>query len=202
MKSTNKSLRQVEAGRTNYSYIIGIDPGVTNGGIAIWSERTKRRTVYKIPRNAIELVQIVKSACPVGGRILISVEQLNLRPDDLANGRGQENGKDSNVNPGKAYNIIKMLKHQSWIIGVCETIANVDVIEMAPVTWQSTLGLKGRGINKDARKEWYKITAQERYLPSNQKKVTNWSADAILIAEATKSKLRNDLKYILDKLEL
>lgn len=138
--------------------VCGIDVGV-NGGIALWTDKLQ---VWKMPDNdrdiGLLLSQIRESYNPI---FFLEHQQLQLR--DLANGR--------------AFNTQKLLMEYGYLKGILAYLG-ASWCEVAPITWQSRLGLNIRKFtDKTERKNYYKAEASAWY----KTKATLWSADAILI---------------------
>ena len=186
--------------------IIGIDPGVSNGGIADWGGNIN---AVKCPDEAADIFRYFKhlkeiSECPIG-----IIEKV-----------GHFRGENQMVK----FAIDKLVRHAERLKSGF-TFLDIPYVQVPATEWQKLLNLKmsqEAGIDylkykelkknkirnlkeiqkfdyeiKKARKNRYKAAAQIYY---PQIKATNWNCDAILLVELMRRKLQFDPQWILDKL--
>ena len=166
----------------DYNCIIGIDPG-TNGGIAVYTDN--HISVCKMPSVITRLDNFLKHY-RVNFNPVVFIEKLAIRHDDLQG--------------GKVFRIRKLIAGYEQLKAVI-SLCGVDLCEVHPLTWQSRLGLRKVGEEKNVRKIRYKDVASGFY-PSV--KVTMWNCDALLIMRygltIFGSKVRKDIKWLNDNL--
>lgn len=146
--------------------IIGIDPGSSNGGIAVWKNMKPVR-VAKMPKNEDidqlrDYLQDVKENDP---NCIVFIEKVQMF------------GSDATDNPGKAYRIKVMLANYERIIALL-IFLRIEYVEVYPISWQTTLGLKKKGQSKKDKKNSFKEYAQ-RCFP--EIKVTLRTSDALCL---------------------
>lgn len=104
--------------------IIGIDPGATNGGIALLKQTSEgmKLETHKMPSKFIDIVNLLKPHAGIPGdtQIRCSIEQINMRP-------GQSSFITARMQP--LMNNVNDIKNAL-------TINNIGFQEVAPVTWQ------------------------------------------------------------------
>ena len=165
-----------------YNCIIGIDPGA-NGGIAV--DDGGRVSVCKMPKVVSKLGDFLRyykdNYSPV-----VFIEKLAIRHDDL--------------HGGKVFRIKSMIANYEQLKAVI-SLCGIDLCEVHPLTWQSRLGLRKIGEEKQARKRRYKDVASGLYpsVPS-----TMWNCDALLIMRYGKtiinSTQKKDIKWVRENL--
>lgn len=169
--------------------IIGIDPGSSNGGIAVYVPGENVKTV-KMPKDVADIATFLayykENYNPV-----VFLEKLNMRIDDVT----VEDGK---ANMGKMFRMQKLMANYEHLKAVIE-IAGVPYVMVHPYSWQSKLKLRVRGQQEDKaeRKRRYAKVAGEWY-PTIR--ITLWNADAVLIMHFGRWALMNDLKWVLSNL--
>lgn len=160
--------------------IIGIDPGAS-GGIALWKPNAAVK-VYKMPKDLYELVEFWEHVKTIAEHPIIFIEKVQLRMDDMQG--------------GKAFRIQEMLKGFETLKTII-TLSKIPFVQVHPMSWQSTLHLRKKGEEKEARKNRYKDVAAKFY---PEVKPTLWSADALLILHFGRTKKMNDPDWILENL--
>ncbi len=147
--------------------IIGIDPG-RNGGIAVQIIHEKT-VVYRMPKDLGELANILKGYGEAY-KCLAVLEKLSIRPDDVTVKGGEKN-------MGKAFRIQKMLAGFE-ALKTTLTLLEIPFVMVHPMKWQSALGLRIKGEDKDTRKRRYKEVASVMF-PTVR--ATMWNCDALLL---------------------
>ena len=167
---------------SEYNCIIGIDPG-SNGGIAV--EANGRVLVCKMPTEITKLGEFLKHYREIFSPVAF-IEKLAIRHDDLQG--------------GKVFRIRKLIAGYEQLKTVV-SLCGIDLCEVHPLTWQSRLGLRIVGEEKQARKKRYKDVANGFY-PSVS--VTMWNCDALLIMRYGKTLIesthRKDVRWIAENL--
>lgn len=164
----------------SYDCVIGIDAGA-NGGIAYFrNNEVKTLNMPKSLDDFIELLQYLQSI----SHPVVFIEKLSMRPDDV-----RMDGKGANL--GKMFRIKKMISNYEQLKAaiVC---CHLDFAEVHPLTWQSRLGLRLKGLEKAERKREYKCVAQALYPGTTP---TLKTADAILIMHFGR-KIFDDKKWL------
>lgn len=171
--------------------IIGIDPGAM-GGIAI-NVAGKNVIVAKNPKDVRDLMDILSYYADTYHPIIF-LEKLQVRPDDIK-------VDESGANLGKMYRIQRMLANFEHLKASIE-MSGIPYCLVHPLSWQSKLGLRTKGGQKEdkaERKKRYKEIAAALY---PEVKTTLWNADALLILEFGKRMLVDETgrKWILSNL--
>lgn len=163
-----------------YDMIIGIDPGKA-GGIAY---KTKQDThCVKNPGSVNDLVTYVKHLKTVAKNPICFLEQVQGWRGDSSAAR---------------FGIEKLVKQRTEMKTVF-LINDIPVIDVHPMTWTSTLKLRGdRTETLTERKNRYKDHAQSAF-PSC--KMTLWNADAFLILKFAILKMNHDKAWIQERLD-
>lgn len=161
----------------NIKTVVAIDPGVAQGGIAIFTGgkmivRKNGRTLDEIS----DLLTQIKENFTEVAFVIEKVQAFSFGGDSA---------------PGKSFNINKMLKNYEQLITVIKMLG-FPLIEVHPRTWQNYLELnkkydiplkrlsdKEKEARKRERKNKYKQFAQEKY---PEIRVTLWNSDALCIA--------------------
>ena len=172
---------------SNKKTIIGIDPG-KSGGIALLANN--RITAVKMPLNVIELQTYLKTIISTYENPLVFIEKV----------QSYSVGDDA---PGKKFGINKMLANYAELLTVIKLL-KIPFIEVYPVSWQSTLGLrlkKPKEITavkfKSVRKKSYKEFAEKCF--PEIKKVTLSTSDALCLVQFALHKNLHDPKWIKEK---
>lgn len=161
--------------------LVGIDPGVSAGGIAIYKPGNTLVTV-KMPEESLGIYNIFRKIKRSGNPMII-VERLSLRGEDIG---------------GKQYRIVTMLENYNNIV-CCAEVLKIPVVLVTPMTWQAGLGLRVKGVKEDKslRKEKYFQFAAHSFPTGN---VFKWNSDAVCILRFTQLMIANEPKWIYEHL--
>lgn len=172
------------AEEANINCIIGIDPG-SNGGLAVYIPEYKTKVV-KMPKDIAELADFF-AYYKENFKPVVFLEKLSVRPDDVMVQGGQ-------AAMGKLYRIQKMMANFEHLKVLIET-AGIPYVQVHPMTWQSKLNLRKKGVREEKaeRKRRYQATAAKLY-PGVE--VTLWNADALLIMTFGRWAIENDMKWV------
>ena len=168
--------------------VIGVDPGAA-GGIAVFILNQMTKAV-KMPKDITELrdffLYYAENYKPI-----VFLEKLSVRPDDI-----QADGGKANM--GKLYRVQKMIANYEHLKAIIES-AGVPYVLTHPMTWQTDLKLRTRGVHEEKadRKRKYRGYAQRNYPEIN---VTLWNADALLIMHFGRWVLVNNPKWVKSNL--
>ncbi len=160
--------------------IIGIDPGLSNGGIAIYSPNRKTETL-KMARTTKELWELLFPYSKE--KTFVILEKVNSFRDD------------TDI-PGKRFGIEKLVLNYEAIKNVLELL-DIPYLLVHPASWQKELFLVKKGEDKLERKKRFKTVAQGKF---KETKVTLWNADALLLVLLGKLKKRSDPLWIYTRL--
>lgn len=165
--------------------VIAIDPGKSNGGIVISFGDNKYRTIALKKLNDINLLKQwlndAKEACKLP---LIIIEKINTYPGDYND-------------IGRAYGLEKLKQHYAELMSVVK-LSGINYIPVMPRSWQNYIGIYEKGEDYKVRKERYKDIASD-WFPGQ--KVVGWNADAFLLVEFAKKKLKYEPRWIHNKLK-
>lgn len=180
--------------RIKISTIVAIDPGVSNGGIAIYTKG--KINVIKNPKTSEEIKDLIIHIQETYQNVVFIIEKVSAFTGDDA--------------PGKKFMINKMLKNYEQLITTIKFL-DFPLIECHPLTWQRGLNLrmklkkKTKDLTTQQKDELKKIR-KERYKTFAQKshpeiKVTLWSSDAICICEFLLLKYQTNPEWIDENLQ-
>ena len=165
--------------------VIGIDPGAS-GGIAIY--QNKRIQAVKMPNDVYEMQQYFNHIKETYDHVIVFIEKV------------QAYGKEDDL-PGKKFAINKMLANYQQVLTVIK-LAGFRFIEVYPISWQTTLGLKlpksFGAETKTERKNRYKIYAQDSF---PELKVNLSTCDALCLVLFAIVKIENDSDWVQDRLQ-
>lgn len=166
--------------------IITIDPGSSNGGIAVW-QKGKPVKVARMPKNEnIKELQIfLQKIDTENSDIIVFIEKVQMFSTDATD------------NPGKQYRIKVMLANYERILALLMFIG-IPYVEVYPQSWQSTLKLNKRGLSKKDKKNSFKEFAQYCF---PEIKVTLWSSDALCLVQFALIKYGQDIAWILKRIK-
>lgn len=150
--------------------IVGIDPG-RKGGVAVFDGGTVNAA--KMPDDVLALGRMLE-----GKGAVVFIEKLNVRPDDM--------------NFGKAVRVQRMLDEYERLKAGLEE-HGVPYIMVHPLKWQSYLGVRIKGQEKEERKRHFRDVAAKAF-PNT--KVTLWNADALLILLFGMRILQEDKRWV------
>ena len=160
--------------------IIGIDPGLSNGGIAIYSPNRKTET-FKMVKTVKELWELLFPYSKE--KTFVVLEKVNSFRDDTDT-------------PGKRFGIEKLVNNFEAIKNVLELL-DLPYLLVHPVSWQKELFLTQKGEDKLDRKRRFKSVAGSKFKDT---KVTLWNADALLLVLLAKIKKRSDPLWIYTRI--
>lgn len=162
--------------------IIGIDPG-KSGGIAVYGKR--KIQAVAMPEDFDGLKDYLQYVYDTYENIYVFFEKVQAYISD-------------DEEPGKKFGINKMLANQKEVITVLRMIGFKNVIEVYPISWQTTLELKKKGEEtKTERKNRFKTYAQNCFPEIT---ITLKTADAVLLVQFGLYKFANDIDWIYKRL--
>ena len=185
-----------------YSTILGIDPGVS-GGLAVYSIYKQTIFAGKMPTYKIDTAKKTARG-NFKKRTLTDVPILQDRLKDYKQEgnvicfieKVQSHKSDTDENPGKRFQIDKMLANYESI-KACLSLFDIDYVEVHPLSWQSYLNLKKlKGEQPKDRKNRYKEVAQQ-WFPTV--KVNKAVADALIMCRFGFMKLNHDRDWVEQK---
>ncbi|ACH81961.1 Holliday junction resolvase [Bacteroides phage B40-8] len=161
--------------------LVGIDPGVSAGGIAIYKPNNPLVTV-KMPDEPLDIFRLFRKIKRSGNPMIV-VERLSIRGDDTG---------------GKQYRIVTMLENFNYLV-CCAKVLEIPLVLVTPMTWQKNLGLRAKGEKEDKaiRKEKYYQFAKHSFPFAN---VHKWNSDAACILRFTQLMIANKPKWIKEHL--
>jgi len=167
----------------NTTYI-SIDPG-SNGGIAIW-KKDRLEHVVKMPKVLSDLNRYFDYVRENNDNVIVFIEKVQMFASD-----------SDDENKGKHFRIQNLLKNHSEIIALI-TYYGFQYVNVFPISWQSSLGFKTKGVDKTTRKNLYKMYARKEF-PSTE--VSLWNSDALCILKFGLMKAETDYNWISERLE-
>ena len=165
--------------------IVAIDPG-TSGGIAIFSKN--RIQAVKMPSDVQKMDEYFKFILATYPNVVVFIEKVQaFTSDDDA--------------PGKKFAINKMLANYQQILTVVK-LNGFRFIEVYPVSWQSSLGLKlpkSEGDeSKSQRKNRYKDFSQNCF---PELKVNLNTCDALCLIQFALLKISTDINWVRERIQ-
>ena len=170
--------------------VIGIDPGVSQGGIAVFIPGDHPKVV-KMPKDVTELADFLQYYAATY-KPIVFLEKLSVRPDDV------EIMPDGKPNMGKMYRIQKLMGNYEHLKAIIET-SGIPYVMVHPQKWISKLHLRLNGVKEEKadRKRRYAQRAAQLY---PRVKVTLWNSDALLIMHFGRFVLANEQKWLMANL--
>ena len=173
----------------NKKNIIAIDPGAS-GGIATFAN--EKIHAVKMPKNVRDLKLFLDFQKNTYSDLVVYIEKV----------QAYSNGDDA---PGKKFGINKMLKNYAELLTVIKLLG-IPFVEVYPVSWQSTLGLKIKNTEKlplnkfkTVRKNLYKKYAENSF--PEIKKVTLATSDALCLVSFALHKQLHDPRWIDERIQ-
>lgn len=165
--------------------VIGIDPGSSNGGIAVYVPGQNVK-VSRMPKDVRELGEFF-AYYSENFHPIIFLEKQQLRVSDVQ----LENGS---VNMGKIFRMEKLQANYEHLKALIE-VRGIPYIMVHPLSWQTKLNLRQKGVKeeKKERKKRYQTVAHKLY-PGV--KATLWNSDALLLMHFGRYVLVNDPKWV------
>lgn len=162
--------------------IITIDPGRSNGGIVKYiPDAQKKFDSWPIKKmNSFEdLCDFFSYQAEICELPLIFIEKINMYSSDFEN-RGR---------------MFQMKKLQDHYIELKSAISSYKFkyIEVSPRSWQGYINVYQANEESNIRKRRFKDIAQD-WFP--HQKIVGWNADAFLLIEFARKKLKYDQKWI------
>jgi hypothetical protein len=165
--------------------IVTIDPGAS-GGIAVFSNG--RIQAVAMPSDVNEMNSYFQYLNSTYEDIFVFIEKV------------QAYGKDDDE-PGKKFAINKMLANYQQVLTVVK-LCGFRFVEVYPVSWQTSLGLKmpkSEGEEtKTQRKNRYKEYAQNCF---PELKVNLKTSDALCLVQFALVKIQNDIGWIRERIQ-
>lgn len=169
--------------------IIAIDPGA-GGGIAVFANGGLKCAV-SMPSSIDDMKVFFDHYNETYENVIIYIEKVSA----------WSKGDDA---PGKKFGINKMLKNYTELLTVIK-MTGIRFVEVPPITWQTTLKLKYKNIDKvpfnkfkTFRKRKYKEFAQNKF-PGI--KVTLKTSDALCLVQFARHKISNDIGWIRERIQ-
>ena len=166
--------------------VCGIDPGMSQGGIAVFIPGESIKTV-KMPKDVRDLRDFFAYYAETY-KPIVFLEKLSVRPDDITP------GTDGKPNMGKLFRIQKMMANFEVLKALIET-AGIPYVMVHPIHWMNSLKLRVKGLKEEKRdrKRRYAEKAAQLY-PGT--KITMWNADAVLICHFGRWALINEQSWV------
>lgn len=174
--------------------IITIDPGKSNGGIVRYSDRYESWPLKKFTEYEM-LVDFFKYQYEINKLPVIFIEKITTFQND--HGGIGESEKERNTRIGRSYQLDKMKRHYSELISAIK-LSKINYIEVMPSSWQKYIGIHKSGEDHGVRKKRYIDFAKQLFQGQN---IVGWSADAFLLVEFARKKLKYDQRWIREQLK-
>lgn len=165
-----------------FDKIIGIDPGSSNGGIAVLSG--SGMGVSRMPKTLAELKKVMKEQCE-GYSPIAFIERVSMRPPD----------QDE---PGKIFRIRRLEDNQAQLWAML-TFLDVPFVPVMPYSWQRYLNLYDKSLDDSAKKKKYQSAANSWY--PREKGFSLWAADAVCLVQFGHRKMQYDPKWCLERIK-
>lgn len=163
--------------------IFAVDPGSSNGGIVKFNgERYESWALSKI-KDFEDLVKFWKYQAEICKLPLITLEMITTFNPDASN-------------IGRMHRLNKLKNHYVELKSAIK-LSKIQYIEVMPSSWQKYLQIHIDGEDYEIRKKRYKDISRDWFPGYN---ITGWNADAFLMIEFTRKKLKYDQRWILSKL--
>jgi len=159
--------------------LFGIDPGRKSGAIAKWNGKIEIWQLDKFAssNDYFDFFRYQKEICQ---NPVIVIENITTYPADASN-------------PGKMFRLEQMKTHYAELRAAIRA-SGISFIEVMPRSWMKYLHLYIDHEDRDIRKKRFKDIAKERY---SYVKVNSKNADALLILEYARTRLKYDPQYFV-----
>jgi len=167
--------------------IVAIDVGL-GGGIAVFSNGKVQ--AVNMPKDVLQMQEYFRYLKETYENIVVFIEKVQMY------GAGDDAG-------GKKFAINKMLANYQQVLTVVK-LAGIRYVEVYPISWQTTLGLKVAKVKGEAeetktqRKNRYKEYAQ-RIFP--EVKVNLKTSDALCIVKFALVKIDDDINWVRERIQ-
>lgn len=164
--------------------IIAIDPG-GNGGIAVW-KKNHLEQVLKMPKSLTDLNVYFEHLRTNNDEVTVFIEKVQMFHSD-----------SDEENKGKQFRIKYLLANYEQLKALI-VYFGFQYVEVAPITWQSKLGFRSKGIDKETRKNMYKKFAGI-WFPTVVP--TLWNGDALCILKFSLNVAIENPDWITERLK-
>lgn len=161
-----------------------IDPGKTNGGIVKFKDNKFETWPLKKMIDVHDLTDFWKYQAEICELPLVVLESINTFNSDVEN-------------IGRMHRLNKLKDHYVELKTALK-LSKIQFIEIMPSSWQRYINVFIAGEDYQVRKSRYKDIASD-WFPGQ--KIVGWNADAFLMIEFIKRKLKYDQRWILNKLK-
>lgn len=157
--------------------IVGIDPGKSNGGIAIYDTKTGAWFLSKQP-DELDWQMVFESWDR--DEFLIGIEKQAIRQEDR--------------DKPSFFGIQKLVNQTERMTATLRTL-RLATVEIYPVSWQSPFRANVKADKRDK-----KYVFQDLATKLVKKKVALWGSDAVLIAYYLAKKLKEDPNWVKSRI--
>ena len=166
--------------------IVGIDPG-QSGGIAIWQSKTPVKAIKMPKKEDIKnLSDYFKHLKETNADILVFIEKVQMFMSD-----------SDAENRGKQFRIKVMLANYEQLKALL-VFNGLPFVEVHPMSWQSTLGLRRKGLKGQDKKRAHKDYAGNCFPEIS----TNlWNCDALCLVQFALRKFEDKPEWILERIQ-
>lgn len=171
--------------------LFGIDPGRSNGGVVKFSNGKYESWPLKKMNEFEDMVDFFKYQKEICDLPLIFLERITTFAGDYA---GNDIDKKK-AYVGRAFQMDKLKRHYTEITAALK-IAKIPYIEVMPGQWQKYLKVHIPNEDTGVRKRRFKDIASDWFSGNN---VVGWNADAYLLIEFGRRKLKYDQRWIRSK---
>lgn len=173
--------------------LYSVDPGKSNGGVARWIDGKVNTFPLSKLTSYESIVDFFKSLVEGASLPLLVIEQITTFQGDIPG---------SNITPqersriiGRMYQMNKLKDHYVELISAIK-LAHIPFIPVMPIHWQKYISVHIPGEDYEIRKHRLRDIAKDIY-PGH--KIVGWNADALLMIEFLRRKLKYDQRWILQK---
>lgn len=164
--------------------IITIDPGKSNGGIVKLNENRYETWALGKFTDFEKIVDFFKYQAEICKLPLVVIEMITtFNPDS--------------ENIGRMHRLNKLKDHYVELKSAIK-LSKMQWIEVMPSSWQKYINIHQPGEDHQVRKARYKEIAKDWFQGQN---VVGWNADAFLLQEFIKKKLKYDQRWVHNKLK-
>lgn len=164
--------------------LFGVDPGRSNGGVVRFKDNRYECTPIKKMNTFESMCDFWKYQAEICELPLIFLEKINLYAGDFED-------------RGRMFQMKKLQDHYVELKSAIKS-SGIKFIEVMPISWQSYLKVHIKNEESAIRKRRFKDIAKYWFEGQN---VVGWNADAFLILDFGRRKLKYDPKWILNKLK-
>lgn len=163
--------------------LFGIDPGKSNGGIVKYNDNIYESWPLKKMVDFEYMVDFFKYQSEICKLPLLVIEMINTYNSD-------------SDNLGRMHRLKRLKDHYVELKSAIK-LSKIPFIEVQPISWQKYINIYIPDEDYQIRKSRHKDIALDMFTGQN---IVGWNADAYLMIEFIRKKLKYDQRWVHNKL--